>query len=92
MGGEEGEQATTKLNTDEEATWVWYTNNARVFVKEFGLMADRIKRTGLEGMDLEIFEDRLNLIHEAIIEALARRAAIDAWKDKPDVAIAAEEG
>lgn len=49
--------------------------NATPFVRDFGLMPERVAECGFDGVAKSIFMARLNVIHESIIEAAQKRAA-----------------
>lgn len=90
MRGEEGVNLK-RLNKDEALTWGFYVRNTRQFVKDYGLMAMRIERVGLSGVELEVFEERLAMIHDKVIEIMMRKSDMEAWKMKSDVAIGGDE-
>lgn len=90
MRGEEVSRVQ-KLNKDEELTWGFYVRNARQFVKDYGLMAMRIERVGLKGAELEVFEERLALIHDKVMEVMMRRAEMEGWRMRDDVITGGDE-
>jgi len=65
------------MEVDEIEVWNFYCRNARLFVQEYGLMEGRINRLGRRGLDRELFEDRLSLCHEKMVEIRMRDARED---------------
>lgn len=79
-----------RLERDEEECWVFYCQNVRPFVRDFGLMGERIRRTGLEGVELEIFEERLAVIYEKMMEISGKRRGGGGYGGGGGVAVAEE--
>ena len=77
------------LEADDIAAWNFYWQNARAFVREFGLMSSRLDRVGYEGVAEEIFLSKLSDIHDMVKEhaAIAKENA----GEKPEVVIEGAE-
>lgn len=60
------------LGEDEAMAWNFYNANVTAFVREFGLMPERLERTGLEGAARDVFIGRLAAIHQAVLDIRAK--------------------
>lgn len=78
------------LEADDVAAWNFYWQNSRTFVREFGLMSNRLDRVGYEGVAEEIFLSKLSDIHDMKLQH-----DIDAAKEetgeKPDFVVTGAE-
>ena len=60
------------LKEDEAMAWNFYNANATAFVREFGLMTERLRRTGLGEAARDVFIGRLSAIHQAVLDIRGR--------------------
>jgi hypothetical protein len=79
-----------ELGADDAVAWNFYWENARAFVREFGLMEMRIAEMSYEGVAKSIFIERLSAIHEMVIGKRAE-AAREPAEEKPAVTIEGSE-
>lgn len=79
-----------ELEADDAAAWNFYWENARAFVREFGLMEARIAELSYEGVAKSIFLERLSAIHDMVKEKRAQVAREPA-EEKPAVTIEGAE-
>lgn len=91
---EEGRPPTVPapvIDGDDLAVWNFYCRNATSFVKDFGLMEGRIRRLRLTAAAAELFNEKLDLIHEKVTEMAIGEARKQATPgaDK-DVLVAAD--
>jgi len=83
------------MEASDVRAWNFYWQNATSYVKEFGLMNERMARLGLMGTEREIFETMLSAIHDKHLEAQVRNMREDqeaGGKRKPgDLALTGDE-
>lgn len=79
-----------ELGADDTAAWNFYWENARAFVREFGLMESRIAKLSYEGVAELIFMDRLCAIHDMVIRK-REEAAREPAEERPAMTIEGAE-
>lgn len=72
--------------------WNFYMRTATPFVKDFGLMNDRIRDVGISGVaNKGIFLEKLSAIHNAVMEWANGEASKEAGRKKPDFVVEGSE-
>jgi len=61
--------------------WNFYTGNATVFVRDFGLMPELLRGKGHEGAEKELFMNKLAVIHDGVLEATRSNGRRDSDPD-----------